>query len=247
MLVKGDCEKCSGHLEFEAEQVGFAVVCPHCGKETKLIGTVSKTPEPKSPAYPDTTTHGDKNSAKPSEILFYTKSKGSDKQQGPYSYDQIQSMWNNGLLTADMFCRASDSADWILLIEHFSDSGSERTASPAIETDVRCPFCCGEIPQKAVKCKHCGTKLSEKLESSGTRPIIAALASSCCVAGLGQILVGQIGKGLVLMLVCVVVAFVTGGTGVVIMWPLMGIDAYMVAKRQVEGKPVGPWEFFPNA
>ena len=34
--LKGECQHCSGHLEFPAESIGYAATCPHCGKETDL-------------------------------------------------------------------------------------------------------------------------------------------------------------------------------------------------------------------
>src|SRR5208282_783045 len=37
MLIKCPCNNCSGHLEFEAHQVGVTVSCPHCGLDTVLF------------------------------------------------------------------------------------------------------------------------------------------------------------------------------------------------------------------
>ena len=36
MLVKCICTNCAGHLEFEEENVGEKIECPHCGFETVL-------------------------------------------------------------------------------------------------------------------------------------------------------------------------------------------------------------------
>ncbi|MCW5553684.1 MAG: DUF308 domain-containing protein [Verrucomicrobiae bacterium] len=36
-FAKCSCQNCNGHIEFDAEQVGEAVTCPHCGLETKLF------------------------------------------------------------------------------------------------------------------------------------------------------------------------------------------------------------------
>jgi len=35
--LTGECQHCSGHLEFPAESVGLAASCPHCGRETELM------------------------------------------------------------------------------------------------------------------------------------------------------------------------------------------------------------------
>ena len=34
--LKGECEHCSGHIEFPADSIGMSVDCPHCGKQTEL-------------------------------------------------------------------------------------------------------------------------------------------------------------------------------------------------------------------
>jgi hypothetical protein len=34
--LKGECQHCSGSLEFPAESIGLTATCPHCGKETEL-------------------------------------------------------------------------------------------------------------------------------------------------------------------------------------------------------------------
>ncbi len=36
MLVKCICSNCAGHLEFEEENAGSKIPCPHCGFETTL-------------------------------------------------------------------------------------------------------------------------------------------------------------------------------------------------------------------
>jgi hypothetical protein len=43
MLVKCICTNCAGHLEFEEENAGETIPCPHCGFETILTlpGTVA--------------------------------------------------------------------------------------------------------------------------------------------------------------------------------------------------------------
>jgi hypothetical protein len=47
MLVKCICTNCAGHLEFEEENVGEVIQCPHCGFETTLFlpGTEAVDPE----------------------------------------------------------------------------------------------------------------------------------------------------------------------------------------------------------
>ena len=109
----------------------------------------------------------------------------------------------------------------------------------------KCVYCSSEIPSDALKCSHCGSRVLVKPVTM-VPPILAALASCLCLAGLGQMLAGQVGKGLVLILVCVVAGLATSGLAALILWPLMAVDAFMVANKQQKGKPVGPWEFFPS-
>jgi len=47
MLVKCICTNCAGHLEFEQENAGEEIECPHCGFDTKLFlpGTEPDAPE----------------------------------------------------------------------------------------------------------------------------------------------------------------------------------------------------------
>jgi hypothetical protein len=35
--LKGECQQCSGHIEFPAESAGMTTQCPHCGKPTELL------------------------------------------------------------------------------------------------------------------------------------------------------------------------------------------------------------------
>src|SRR4051794_14855039 len=48
MLVKCICKNCAGHLEFEEENAGETIECPHCGFDTKLFmpGEDHDDPEP---------------------------------------------------------------------------------------------------------------------------------------------------------------------------------------------------------
>lgn len=46
MLVKCICTNCSGHLEFEEENTGTIIKCPHCGWDTRLYdAATSEDPE----------------------------------------------------------------------------------------------------------------------------------------------------------------------------------------------------------
>lgn len=75
-------------------------------------------------------------------------------------------------------------------------------------------------------------------------PLLAAFLSGCCIAGIGQIYLGQIGKGLVIMLVQVVLSVITGGAAAPFCWVVGGVDAYQVGKKLKNGYSVRKWEWF---
>ena len=71
-----------------------------------------------------------------------------------------------------------------------------------------------------------------------------ALCSGCCIAGMGQMILGQVGKGLVVLGGSVILAVMTGGVSAFITWPASALDAYLIAKKLRDGQPVGKWEWF---
>jgi TM2 domain-containing membrane protein YozV len=77
-------------------------------------------------------------------------------------------------------------------------------------------------------------------------PIIAAILGACCITGISQMLMGQPGKGVVILLSAIALAIATGGLALVAIHIAVAIDAYMVADTLRHGREVGPWEFFPT-
>ena len=51
MLAKCICTNCAGHLEFEEENAGESIPCPHCGFETTLELPGSKRRDPELAAW----------------------------------------------------------------------------------------------------------------------------------------------------------------------------------------------------
>lgn len=95
-------------------------------------------------------------------------------------------------------------------------------------------------------CTSCGVNIKNvnSVSSDGSmHPAIPAVLSFF-FTGLGQIINGQVVKGIVCFVVAVILGFFTFGLSVVITTPLVIVDAYLIAKKRSEGKEVGDWEFF---
>jgi TM2 domain-containing membrane protein YozV len=123
-----------------------------------------------------------------------------------------------------------------------------------------CPFCAEKIAVAAIKCKHCGSVLNPmavevdgRVSHVGNRifpsntsmpPSLMLLVNLCCLAGLGQIVLGQTVKGVFILLVSMVLAVLTGGLSIIVTWPMGAIDAFCIAKKLKDGRSVGQWEFF---
>ncbi|MBX9769892.1 MAG: zinc ribbon domain-containing protein [Candidatus Obscuribacterales bacterium] len=75
-------------------------------------------------------------------------------------------------------------------------------------------------------------------------PSLAALLSGCCLPGFGQMVIGQVAKGLVIFFGSAIMAGVTMGVAAFFLWPIVAIDAFMVADKLKQGKTVGKWEWF---
>jgi hypothetical protein len=107
------CQHCSGHIEFDAS--GFAkdetraAECPHCNLETIIFVPVATSQDPKPIANTIPNTSTTKQSSSQVELFYY---KIADRENGPYTFDQLRSLWNSGQITGDALFRNEKSSQW---------------------------------------------------------------------------------------------------------------------------------------
>jgi TM2 domain-containing membrane protein YozV len=141
----------------------------------------------------------------------------------------------------------------------------ENPSQPAASPDSKyCPDCGKAIRLKAVVCPHCGVAQPSSYDQAAPapapyvgppipgkimpskppkEPAIMALCSFLIV-GLGQMLLGQVAKGLMMLLGAIIIGIATLGVGAIAVWVISAVDAYQIANKLKNGKPVGEWEFF---
>lgn len=122
-----------------------------------------------------------------------------------------------------------------------------------------CSHCGARVADQARYCASCGQSLSTAiLQAEATPPVDpaglvlnpnplppwGAALCSLLIAGLGQMLLGQVAKGAVILLVGLVVGALTAGFGAIIIWLIAAVDAYQIAKKLNSGAQVRKWEWF---
>jgi TM2 domain-containing membrane protein YozV len=76
-------------------------------------------------------------------------------------------------------------------------------------------------------------------------PLVAALLSFLLFGGAGQIYLGQVTKGVVLIVVTIVLSCTIVGLLISAFIPIVGaVDAYRVGSKLANDQAVGEWEFF---
>ena len=133
-----------------------------------------------------------------------------------------------------------------------------------------CANCGKERVEGQVVCIGCGCPLQaapaaqangEKIVQPGDKSALLATLLSCFIPGVGQIYLGQVTKGIVLLIVNLVwnlvgqtvlwiIVGLTFGLGIVLVpvlfipWLVILVDTYMIGKKLEDGKSVGEWKFF---
>ncbi len=125
-----------------------------------------------------------------------------------------------------------------------------------------CNQCGSHIGTETTHCLYCGAP-NRNIQQTGfspgpmtpgqkfvlpshppKNPLLMGFLTGCCITGLGQIILGQTVKGIVLLVGSIVLYVATSGLGFLLVAPLLAVDAYLIAKKLEAGNPVGEWEFF---
>jgi TM2 domain-containing membrane protein YozV len=75
-------------------------------------------------------------------------------------------------------------------------------------------------------------------------PILILLLNLFLFGGVGSIILGQKTKGIVYIIVSLIIAIPTCGTGSLAIGALGAVDGYLQAQQLKAGHPVGQWTFF---
>lgn len=124
-----------------------------------------------------------------------------------------------------------------------------------------CPSCGTKLDNEgSVKfCPNCGNALestgvpnrTQRIESDDlvypeslrVSPTVAAILSFF-IFGLGQMLNGQLAKGILIFVLSTLIIGVTIGFAIIPIWIVVTIDAYKCAKKLENGQSIGKFSFF---
>lgn len=112
---------------------------------------------------------------------------------------------------------------------------------------VKCATCGAWSSKDELNCQHCGARLGAlavaappgMLVGRPCRPLLAGILS-LFVPGLGQIYVGQVGKGF-LFLVFMIGGFFTAGLSHLILAVYAAAEAFKLARMRNNGEAVTAW------
>lgn len=112
-----------------------------------------------------------------------------------------------------------------------------------------CYNCGHRISEIQEVCVNCGVSVNYKSKKKKSyldykyEPWLICLLS-CLVLGLGQFILGQTKKGVLLLLGGGIISLITCGIATIIMVPISGIDGYITANKIKNGEEIEDMHFF---
>ena len=123
--------------------------------------------------------------------------------------------------------------------------------SPATGKEY-CGNCGNAVKPEQAICLSCGCALTggntgtnnnAPIQNNGKSASTATILS-CLVTGLGQMYLGQVLKGVAILLGGIVLSCLTAGILGIPIWIIAMVDAHKIGKRLENGETVGQWQFF---
>ena len=161
------------------------------------------------------------------------------RQTGPMPFVQLKHLVATGHVQPDDLVWTEGYADWIpaARIEGLFDVNSAGGAA-GLPTDGARDPATGELPP--IGRRGVGEMVFPTHPPKA--PTLMAILSFL-VPGLGQMVLGQTAKGIVLLVAGLVLGITTCFGGLVI-WGVAIVDAHQIGTKLQSGRPVWQWEFF---
>ncbi|HEV8541448.1 MAG TPA: NINE protein [Verrucomicrobiae bacterium] len=124
---------------------------------------------------------------------YYLLREGSEKEEGPYTLDQIRHLYYLGKLEGPILCASEGMAEWqpisALISSPEQSSGSSGSTEPPISASqkfepepklIACPDCGHQVSKRAASCPSCGAPINQD------GPLVAVSPSSSQVIYVSQ-------------------------------------------------------------
>ncbi len=110
-----------------------------------------------------------------------------------------------------------------------------------------CPECGSSVTANQALCVKCGATLEAPKQTITSNysysPLLMGIASFF-IPGLGQMIMGQVKKGLTLLIISIFLGIVTFGLAGFVLMIVATVDAVKIANKLQQGRAVEEWEFF---